>query len=97
MDIVNFAGDVLGEPICAVVFGFDEYNFDESILYKFMFTQCFNGRNLMWTTWRPDAQAVLMDKKARASLKRYFDVMEDDKPAKFLIAKKLAANFSNND
>ncbi len=51
----------------------------------------------MWTSWRPDAKTVLRNKKARASLKRYFDVMEDDKPAKFLIAKKLAANFSNND
>jgi putative pyruvate formate lyase activating enzyme len=51
----------------------------------------------MWTTWRTDAKAVLRDKKARASLKRYFDVMEGDKPAKFLIAKKLAANFYKND
>ena len=51
----------------------------------------------MWTSWRPDAKTVLTDKKARASLKRYFDVMEDDKPAKFLIAKKLAANFNKND
>jgi len=47
----------------------------------------------MWAIWRPDANAVLRDKKARASLARYFDVMEDDKPAKFLIAKKLPANF----
>ena len=47
----------------------------------------------MWATWRPDARAVLSDKKARASLARYFDVMENDKPAKFLIAKKLPANF----
>jgi uncharacterized Fe-S radical SAM superfamily protein PflX len=68
----------------------------ESILYKLPFTHCFNGRNLMWTL-RPDAKAVLMDKKARASLARYFDVMEDDKPAKFLIAKKLSANFSKDD
>ena len=51
----------------------------------------------MWTTWRPDATAVLRDKKARAGLKRYFDVMDGNKPAKFLIAKKLAANFSKND
>ena len=51
----------------------------------------------MWTSWRPDAKAVLRDKKARASLARYFDVMEDDKPAKFLIAKKLAADFKETD
>ncbi len=51
----------------------------------------------MWTTWRPDATAVLKDKKARASLARYFDVMQNDKPAKFLIAKKLPADFSPED
>jgi putative pyruvate formate lyase activating enzyme len=51
----------------------------------------------MWTTWRPDATAVLKDKKARASLARYFDVMQSDKPAKFLIAKKLPADFSHED
>jgi putative pyruvate formate lyase activating enzyme len=51
----------------------------------------------MWTSWRPDAKAVLWDKKARVSLARYFDVMEDDKPAKFMIAKKLPAAFNKND
>ena len=51
----------------------------------------------MWAIFRPDARAVLRDKKARASLARYFDVMEDDKPAKFLIAKKLPANFDKGD
>jgi len=51
----------------------------------------------LWAILRPDARAVLKDKKARASLARYFDVMEDDKPAKFLIAKKLFANFSKED
>lgn len=51
----------------------------------------------MWAIWRPDARAVLRDKKARASLARYFDVMENDKPAKFMIAKKLAASFNKND
>ena len=51
----------------------------------------------MWAIWRPDAKAVLMNKKARASLARYFAVMEDDKPAKFLIAKKLPAAFNKND
>jgi putative pyruvate formate lyase activating enzyme len=50
----------------------------------------------MWAIWRPDASAVLRDKKARASLSRYFDVMENDKPARFLIAKKLPARFNNN-
>ena len=51
----------------------------------------------MWKSCRPDAKAVLRDKKARTSLARYFAVMEDDKPAKFLIAKKLPATFNKND
>ncbi len=51
----------------------------------------------MWTVWRPDAFTVLKDKRARQSLSRYFAVMENDKPAKFMIAKKLPANFSKED
>ncbi|PVX27063.1 MAG: radical SAM protein [Candidatus Bathyarchaeum sp.] len=51
----------------------------------------------MWTSWRPDAKAVLRDKKARASLARYFAVMENDKAAKFIIAKKLPAPFNKDD
>ncbi|MEA2089620.1 MAG: radical SAM protein [Thermoproteota archaeon] len=51
----------------------------------------------MWAVWRPDARAVLKDKRARASLARYFDVMNDEKSAKFMIAKNLSANFSKND
>jgi len=51
----------------------------------------------MWTIWRPDAASVLTDKQARASLARYFDVMQDYKLAKFLIAKRLSANFSKED
>jgi len=47
----------------------------------------------MWRILRTDAIAVLKDKKARASLARYFAVMQDDKPAKFLIAKKIPAEF----
>lgn len=62
-----------------------------------MFIHNSYGRKQMWATWRPDARAVLMDKKARASLARYFDVMDNDKPAKFLIAKKLPANFNKKD
>jgi len=50
----------------------------------------------MWAFLRPDATAVLKDKNARASLARYFDVMENDKMAKFLIARKLAASFSED-
>jgi len=51
----------------------------------------------MWSVWRPDALTVLNDKRARRSLARYFDVMQDEKPAKFMIAKKLPANFTPKD
>lgn len=51
----------------------------------------------MRTVWRPDASAVLEDKRARQSLARYFDVMQDEKPAKFTVAKKLEASFSPRD
>lgn len=51
----------------------------------------------MWAILRPDATAVLKDKKARASLARYFDVMQNDKVAKFMIARKLAAHFNKDD
>ncbi len=51
----------------------------------------------MWSFLRPDATAVLKDKKARSSLARYFAVMQDEKPAKFMIAKKLPAEFSKDD
>jgi len=40
---------------------------------------------------------VLNDKMARKSLARYFSVTLDEKPAKFRIAKKLLAEFSQND
>lgn len=50
----------------------------------------------MWPTWRSNAKTVLTNKKVRASLKRYFGVMEDDIPAKFLITKKLPAAFNKN-
>jgi len=51
----------------------------------------------MWRILRADAVAVLNDKKARNSLPRYFAVMQDEKPAKFLIAKKLPADFDEDD
>jgi putative pyruvate formate lyase activating enzyme len=50
----------------------------------------------MWRILRPDAMAVLNDEKARKSLARYFAVMQNEKPAKFLIAKKLSADFSES-
>ena len=51
----------------------------------------------MWTVWRPDSVSVLRDERARESLARYFDVMEDKKPAKFMIAKKLSAHYNKDD
>jgi putative pyruvate formate lyase activating enzyme len=51
----------------------------------------------MWKILRPDAVAVLNDEMAKKSLFRYFAVMENIKPAKFAIAKKLPAEFDKND
>jgi putative pyruvate formate lyase activating enzyme len=51
----------------------------------------------MWMLSRPDAVAVTKDRNARASLARYFSVMENEKPAKFMIARKLPAEFSEDD
>lgn len=47
--------------------------------------------------WRPDARTFIKDKKVRTSLKRYFGVMEFDKPAKFLISNKLPVTFNKTD
>jgi putative pyruvate formate lyase activating enzyme len=47
--------------------------------------------------WRPDPKAVLIDKKTRTRLKRYFDVMENNKLAKFIISRELSAPFSKCD
>lgn len=51
----------------------------------------------MWRVLRRDAIAVLNDKTARKSLARYFSVMQNEKPAKFTIARKLPAEFNEND
>jgi putative pyruvate formate lyase activating enzyme len=58
---------------------------------------CSRFENNMWTHLRPDAVEVLEDKKAQAALARYFAVSQDKKPAKFMIAKRLAVEFSSND
>jgi len=47
----------------------------------------------MWRILRRDAIEVLYDERARSSLARYFAVMNDEKPAKFMIAKRLPAEF----
>jgi len=51
----------------------------------------------MWRIIRRDAVSVLEDEKARESLSRYFNVIQDDKPAKFLIAKKIPVDFDEDD
>jgi putative pyruvate formate lyase activating enzyme len=50
----------------------------------------------MWRILRPDAVRVLNDKMARKSLARYFSVVQDGKPAKFMIAKQIPAEFDEN-
>jgi len=44
----------------------------------------------MWRIFRPDAIAVLKDERARKSLHRYFEVMEDKLPARFLVCKRVS-------
>ena len=51
----------------------------------------------MWKLQRPDALAILEDRLAKRSFARYFAIMQNQKPAKFLIAKKVQANFDTND
>ena len=45
----------------------------------------------MWRLLRPDSLSVAGEAGARQSLGRYFDVMEDRKLAKFIIARRLEA------
>jgi putative pyruvate formate lyase activating enzyme len=47
----------------------------------------------MWKITRPDAVAVFNDELAKKSLARYFAVVQNQKTAKFIIAKKLPAEF----
>jgi putative pyruvate formate lyase activating enzyme len=51
----------------------------------------------MWRISRPDALAVLEDELAKKSLGRYFSVLQNEKTAKFIIAKKLSAEFDDSD
>jgi len=51
----------------------------------------------MWRFVRSDAVTVLNDGMARKSLGRYFAVMQNEKTAKFMIAKKIPAEFGEKD
>jgi putative pyruvate formate lyase activating enzyme len=54
------------------------------------------GLDKMWSQ-RPDAAAVLNDEEAKKSLSRYFAVMQNQRLAKFLIAKMIPATFNKDD
>jgi uncharacterized Fe-S radical SAM superfamily protein PflX len=43
----------------------------------------------LWRALRPDSIAVLKDERARRSLTRYFAVMGDELPARFLVCKRV--------
>ena len=66
------------------------------LLYKLVFV-LFTVEWNMWMLLRPDSKSVLKDKGAQASLGRYFAVMQNEKLAKFMIAKMVPAGFSEND
>lgn len=51
----------------------------------------------MWFLTRPDALRVLTDKKARKALNRYFKVVENELPSKFMIAKTVEVEFNEED
>jgi putative pyruvate formate lyase activating enzyme len=51
----------------------------------------------MWKSQRPDALAVLSDEQVKKSLARYLSVMQNEKAAKFLIAKRIPAMFNKDD
>jgi putative pyruvate formate lyase activating enzyme len=51
----------------------------------------------MWRISRPDAVAVLEDETVKKSLNRYFAVLQDQKTAKFKIARKLQADFDDSE
>jgi putative pyruvate formate lyase activating enzyme len=51
----------------------------------------------MWKFPRSDASTVLNDKRVQASLARYFAVMQNEKSAKFMVAKRVPADFSERD
>lgn len=50
----------------------------------------------MWRIARPDTIAVLEDELAKKSLSRYFSVLQEEKPSKFVIAKEVPAEFEES-
>jgi putative pyruvate formate lyase activating enzyme len=51
----------------------------------------------MWRISRPDAVAVLEDELAKKNLRRYFSVLQNEKPAKFMMAKQVPAEWDETD
>ena len=51
----------------------------------------------MWNLLRPDSFRVLSDRKVRRGYRRYLQIVEDQLIAKFLIAHKIPADYSEND
>ncbi|MFQ6077013.1 MAG: radical SAM protein [Candidatus Bathyarchaeia archaeon] len=51
---------------------------------------------MVWAFVRPDALSVLKDRKVHKVLGRYFDTFQGKKPAKFLIAKRVPAEYDPN-
>lgn len=50
----------------------------------------------MWYLSRPDALRVMSDKRARKALNRYFRVVENVLPAKFMVAQRVEAEFDED-
>jgi len=51
----------------------------------------------MWRLIRPDAEQTLHDETCRRSLPRYFGAFQDRRRAKFLISKRLEADFQEDE
>ena len=51
----------------------------------------------MWRISRSDALAVLAEELAKKSLRRYFFVLQEEKPAKFMMAKKVPAEWDERE
>ncbi len=51
----------------------------------------------MWTISRPNAIDILEDKAAQKALGRYFAILQHEKQTKFILAKRLQADFTETD
>jgi putative pyruvate formate lyase activating enzyme len=50
----------------------------------------------MWRISRPNSATVVEDEAAKRSLSRYFSILQNEKAAKFIIARKIPAKWSSN-